>query len=99
MGYFLQPITIQKLKKKIYFYDDLVRQMESEFKQRVKSKRDCIGRMRLKAKEQGLTEALMICERCSLDIAPIKTFDFIDEELHYAKCVFGSLSRLELAEA
>ena len=55
--------------------------------------------MRLKAKEQGLTEALMICERCSLDIAPIKTFDFIDEELHYAKCVFGSLSRLELAEA
>lgn len=25
MGYFLQPITIQKLKKKIYFYDDLVR--------------------------------------------------------------------------
>jgi len=73
--------------------------MESEFKQRVKSKRDCIGRMRLKAKEQGLTEALMICERCSLDIAPIKTFDFIDEELHYAKCIFGSLSRLELAEA
>ena len=73
--------------------------MESEFKQRVKSKRDCIGRMRLKAKEQGLTEALMICERCSLDIAPSKTFDLIEEELHYAKCIFGSLSRLELAEA
>jgi len=55
--------------------------------------------MRLKNKELGLTEAVLICERCSQDIAPIKTFDFIDDELHYAKCVFGSLSRLELAEA
>ena len=73
--------------------------MESEFKQRVRNKRDCIRRMRLKSKEHGLTEALLICERCSQDIAPMKTFDFIDEELHYAKCVFGSLSRIELAEA
>jgi len=32
MGYFLQPISVVKLKKKIYFYDDLVRQMETEFK-------------------------------------------------------------------
>lgn len=42
MGYFLQPITIQKIKKKIYFYDDLVLQMEAEFKQRVSAKRECI---------------------------------------------------------
>lgn len=99
MGYFLQPITIQKIKKKIYFYDDLVLQMEAEFKQRVNAKRECIQRMRLKSKEHGLTEALMICERCSQDIAPVKTFDFISADLHYAKCVFGSLKRVELAEA
>jgi len=54
--------------------------------------------MRLKTKEHGLTEALMICERCSQDIAPIKTFEYIDNDLHYAKCVFGSLKRVELAE-
>jgi hypothetical protein len=42
LGYFLQPITIQKIKKKIYLYDDLVHQMESEFKERVRNKRDCI---------------------------------------------------------
>ncbi len=55
--------------------------------------------MRLKSKEHGLTEALMICERCSSDIAPMKTFDFISVDLHYAKCVFGTLKRIELAEA
>jgi hypothetical protein len=47
--------------------------------------------MRLKTKEHGLTEAIMICERCSHDIASIRTFDFVSDDLHYAKCVFGSL--------
>ena len=55
--------------------------------------------MRLKTKEHGLTEAIMICERCSHDIAPIRTFDFVSDDLHYAKCVFGSLQRVELADA
>lgn len=55
--------------------------------------------MKLRAREHGLIEAVVICERCSQDIAPIKTFEYIDDELHYAKCVFGTLGRLELAEA
>ena len=99
MGYFLQTITVQKLKQKIFFYDDLVREMETEFKLRVKEKRNAIQRMRLKTKEHGLTEAIMICERCSADIAPIRTFDFVNDDLHYAKCVFGSLQRVDLADA
>ena len=99
MGYFLQPISVVKLKKKIYFYDDLVRQMETEFKQRIQEKRKTISRMKLKMKEHALTDALMICERCNQDIAPMRTFDFICNDLHYAKCVFGSLIRVELPEA
>ena len=42
MGYFLQTISVQKLKQKIFFYDDLVRDMETEFKLRVKEKRNVI---------------------------------------------------------
>ena len=99
MGYFLQTITVQKLKQKIYFYDELVKEMETEFKLRVKDKRVMIQKMRLRSKEHGLTEALMICERCSHDIAPMRTFDFVNDDLHYAKCVFGSLQRVELTEA
>ena len=41
---------------------------------------------------------MVICERCLQDIAPLKTFDYIDDAHHYAKCVFGSLKRVELTE-
>lgn len=99
MGYFLQTISVQKLKQKIFFYDDLVKDMETEFKLRVREKRNVIQRMRIKSKEHGLTEAIMICERCSSDIAPMRTFDFVSDDLHYAKCVFGSLQRVELTDA
>ena len=40
----------------------------------------------------------MICERCSQDIAPLKTFNFESDELHYAKCIFGALKKVELSE-
>ena len=99
MGYFLQPIYVQKLKTRIYFYDELVRKMETEFKERVRAKREAIQRMRLKVKELALVEAWLICDRCSTDIAPVRTLDFISSDLHYAKCVFGTLNRVELAEA
>jgi hypothetical protein len=73
--------------------------MENEFKLRVRDKRNMIQKMRLKAKEHGLTEAVMICEKCCHDIAPMRTFDYINNDLHYAKCVFGTLQRVELTEA
>lgn len=73
--------------------------METEFKARIQAKRELITRMGLRMKEHALTEATLICERCSQDIAPIRTFDYISNDIHYAKCVFGSLQRVELVEA
>lgn len=61
-------------------------------------KRDIIKRMKQKQKEYDLKEAMMICERCLQEIAPMKTFEYINDELHYAKCVFGSLRRIELKD-
>lgn len=31
-------------------------------------------------------------------MAPVRTLDYVNDELHYAKCVFGSLKRVELNE-
>jgi hypothetical protein len=76
-----------------------VKEMEAEFKARIKNKREAIERMRLKAREHAIVEAVAICERCSCDIAPVKTLEFINNELHQAKCAFGTLSRVELVEA
>jgi hypothetical protein len=42
MGYFLQPIYVQKLKQKIYLYDDLVKEMQEEFKKKLIQKREII---------------------------------------------------------
>jgi hypothetical protein len=41
----------------------------------------------------------MICDKCLADIAPLKTILFESEELHFAKCVFGTLRRVEVEEA
>lgn len=38
-GYFLQPIYVQKIKRKIYFYDELVGDMLQEFNSRILKKR------------------------------------------------------------
>lgn len=73
--------------------------MESEFKKRVKDKRETIEKMRLRAREHALTDALVICERCNLDIALVKTLDFVTNELHQTRCPFGKLSRVELVDA
>ena len=55
--------------------------------------------MKQKTKEYALTETSMVCERCYEDIARLKTFEYIDNAHHYAKCVFGSLKRIEIEEA
>ena len=72
--------------------------MEVEFTRRVGEKRAIIKRMKQKLKEYDMKEATMICERCLQDVAPMRTLDYINDELHYAKCVFGSLKRVELSE-
>jgi hypothetical protein len=42
---------------------------------------------------------MVICKRCEEDIAPLKTFNFEYEDRHLAKCVFGSLYRVEISDA
>jgi hypothetical protein len=34
-GYFLQPIYVQRISKKIYFYDEKVGDMQAEFRERI----------------------------------------------------------------
>ena len=50
--------------------------------------------MKFRLKEHSLTQVVMICERCLLEIAPLKTIEFYSNELHYAKCVFGTLKKI-----
>jgi hypothetical protein len=42
---------------------------------------------------------MVICERCKSDLAPIKTFVYMAPELHFAKCVFGTLMRVDVEKA
>ena len=98
-GYFLQPIYVQKIKRKIYFYDELVGDMLKEFHSRVMRKRLVIEQVKLKCKEISIRDTMVICERCKQDIAMLKTVDYVKDDLHFAKCVFGTLKRVEVDDA
>lgn len=98
-GYFLQRIYVQKINKKIYFTADNVREMLDEFRTRIVKKREIIGQMKQKIKELSLRDTTLLCDRCKQDIAPLKTLDFVSPDLHHAKCVFGTLRRVEVEEA
>jgi hypothetical protein len=52
--------------------------------------------MKLKLRENQLREVTLICDRCYYDISLLKTMEFISTEYHYAKCVFGSLKKIEI---
>ena len=62
-------------------------------------KRGLIEAMKLKAKELALKDTMIICERCRFDLAPLKTVDYVREDLHFAKCVFGTFKRVEVQDA
>jgi hypothetical protein len=98
-GYFLQPLYVQKLSKKIFLYDDMVHEMMKEFQNRVTKKREMIEHNKLKCKEFALRDTMVLCERCKQDLCPLKTLDFEKEDLHYAKCVFGSFRQVSVEEA
>jgi hypothetical protein len=98
-GYFLQRIYVQKISKKIYFTADNVKSMLEEFRERIAKKREIIEKTKNKCKELSLWDTMVICDRCKMDVAPLKTFDFYSKELHHAKCVFGTLRRVEVDEA
>ena len=73
--------------------------MLSEFRSRIMKKRGLIEAMKLKAKELALKDTMIICERCRFDLAPLKTVDYVREDLHFAKCVFGTFKRVEVQDA
>ena len=70
-----------------------------EFHSRVVKKRQLIEQTKLKCKELALRDTTIICERCKQDLALLKTVDFVSEDLHFAKCAFGFLRRVEVADA
>lgn len=98
-GYFLQRIYVQKISKKIYFTADHVKDMLEEFRGRITRKREIINKNKLKVKEMSMHDTMVICDRCKQDVAPLKTFDYISPDLHHAKCVFGTLKRVEADDA
>jgi hypothetical protein len=79
-GYFLQPIYVQKIKRKIYFYDELVGDMLQEFHSRIVKKRDLIDNVKIKCKQMSLRETMIVCERCKQDLAMLKTVDYIKDD-------------------
>lgn len=95
----MQPIYVQKIKRKIHFYDELVGEMLSEFHSRIVKKRSLIDSVKLKCKEVALRECMIICDRCQSDLAPLKTVDYISDDLHFCKCVFGTFKKVEIVDA
>ena len=73
--------------------------MLDEFRGRITRKRDIIGKNKLKVREMSMRDTMVICDRCKQDVAPLKTFDYISPDLHHAKCVFGTLRRVEADDA
>ena len=85
-GYFLQPIYVQKIKRKIYFYDEMVGDMMQEFHSRIVKKRLLIDQIKLKCKEVALKDVMIICERCKQDLAMLKTVDFTLQSVRLVSC-------------
>lgn len=42
---------------------------------------------------------MIICERCQQDLAMLKTVDFVRNDLHFTKCVFGYFNKVEISDA
>ena len=63
-GYFLQPLSVQKLNSRILLYNDRVNEMMADFRERLEAKRKIITRMKHRAKELSLKDTAIICARC-----------------------------------
>ena len=98
-GYFLQPICASRLKSKIYLYDNLVQDMNKEFRDRLQKKRKIINSMKRRCKEMALKDVTLLCDRCEHEVSLLKTINYISDDMHHAKCVFGQLRRVEIKDA
>lgn len=95
-GYFLQPLSVQRLDRKIMLYKDKVTELKSEFRARLESKRAIIAKMKHKQKELSIKDAAVVCQRCQSEVALLKTLKYIANDKHHAKCSFGFLRRVEI---
>ena len=96
-GYFLQPLSVQKLNSRILLYNDKVNDMMADFRKRLEAKRQIITKMKHRAKELSLKDTAIICARCQAEVGLLKTFRCVTPEKHHAKCSFGYLRRVEIA--
>ena len=95
----MQAIQANKLKKKIYLYDEEVQELKNEFKQRLTKKRNIIEKMRHLCKEFSLKDATLLCSRCNSEVSILKSLSYISPDKHHARCSFGFLKRIEVEEA
>lgn len=98
-GYFLQPVYAEKMSSKIFLYNDMVRNMKHEFKDRLKNKRDIIHKMRHLCKEYAVNDATLLCGFCESEVSLLKTVRYKSDDMHQATCIFGFLKRIEVKEA
>ena len=70
-----------------------------EYRKRITKKREIIEQNKRLCKELQLAETMVICERCKQDLAPLRTLEFVSDELHFAKCVFGSFKPVDIPSA
>lgn len=87
------------MDKKIYLYSDVVHDMKVEFKQRLQTKRLIIHKMKHLCKEYSLRDVTLLCAKCDHEVSLLKTVEYKSDDYHHAKCVFGLLKRVEIAEA
>lgn len=73
--------------------------MKNEFRDRLNKKRAIIEKMKHKCKELALKDVTLLCEKCSQEVSQLKTVNYLSDDMHQAKCVFGHLKRVEELEA
>ena len=72
--------------------------MKNEFRERLNKKRAIINETKQKQKELDLKDVTILCKRCNQTVSLLKTVDYISDDKHLAKCIFGHLRRVEEQE-
>jgi hypothetical protein len=83
----------------IYISNETVKDMQYEFKDRFLKKRRIVDKMTKKCKEYSLQDVTLICNICQTDLAPLKTLEYINDDAHQVKVVFGNLKLISIEKA
>ena len=88
-----------KIEKEIHLFDEKVKEIVTDFKNRLEIKRKQIKKTEEAFTKSSITKATVRCKICETEVAKVSTLKYISDEKHHAKCSFGYLSRLEIQEA